>query len=192
MHPMQCTDQGIEELAARLHSLYATKYAHAADTNHPYALDIHHLTQLLGGTITYTLHLEAGSMSTRITHPLHDPEPDAGATFAFTTTLSKTDPPRLQNFRLAHEIGHVYLHHLKQPPEYRQAEFFKHPHNPAEAKRCTQANKFAGALLMPAHKFHQAWDETGGDLIKIAELFKVTVVTAEARHHHLTQMQSNP
>lgn len=181
MHPMQCTDQGIEELTARLHSLYATKYAPTANTDHPYALDIHHLTHLLGGTIT-----------TRITHPHHDPEPDAGATFAFTTTLSKTDPPRLQNFRLAHEPGHIYLHHLKQPPERRQTEFYKHPYNPAEAERCTQANKFAGALLMPAHKFHQAWDETGGDLIKIAELFKVTVVTAEARHNHLTMMQNNP
>lgn len=45
---------------------------------------------------------------------------------------------------------------------------------------------------MPAHKFHQAWDETGGDIIKIAELFKVTVVTAEGRHKHLAQMQNNP
>lgn len=45
---------------------------------------------------------------------------------------------------------------------------------------------------MPAHKFHQARGETGGDLIEIAELFKVTVVTAEARHHHLTMMQNNP
>lgn len=26
----------------------------------------------------------------------------------------------------------------------------------------------------------------------IEELFKVTVVTAEARHHHLTMMQNNP
>ena len=189
---MQCTDQSIEELTARFHSLYTTKYAHTADTNHPYALDIHHLTQLLGGTITYTLHLEAGSMSTRITHLHHDPEPNAGATFAFTTTLSKADPPRLQRFRLAHELGHVYLHHLKQPSERRQSEFYKHPYNPAEAKQCTQANKFAGALLMPAHLFHRAWEETGGDLIEIAELFKVTVVTAEARHHHLTMMQNNP
>lgn len=45
---------------------------------------------------------------------------------------------------------------------------------------------------MPAHLFHRAWDETGGDLIKIAELFNVTVVIAEARHNHLTQMQNNP
>lgn len=189
---MHYTDQSIEELTTRLHSLYTTKYAPAPDTNHPYALDIHHLTHLLGGTITYTLHLEAGSITTRITHPHHDPEPNAGATFAFTTTLSKTDPPRLQNFRLAHELGHIYLHHLKQPPERRQTEFYKHPYNPTEAERCTQANKFAGALLMPAHKFHQARGETGGDLIEIAELFKVTVVTAEARHHHLTMMQNNP
>lgn len=188
---MHYTDQSIEELTARLHSLYATKYAPTADTDHPYALDIQHLTHLLGGTITYTLHLEAGSMSTRITHTRHDPEPDAGEPFAFTTTLSKADPPRLQRFRLAHEIGHIYLHHLKQPPEHRQVEFFKRPYNPAEAKQCTQANKFAGALLMPARKFHQAWDETGGDLIKIADLFNVTVVTAEARHHHLTIMQNN-
>lgn len=189
---MQCTDQTIEELTAHLHSLYATKYAPTADTDHPYALDIHHLTHLLGGTITYTLHLEPGSITTRITHPRHDPEPDARAPFAFTTTLSKTDPPRLQRFRLAHELGHIYLHHLKQPLEHRQVEFFKHPHSPAEAERCTQANKFAGALLMPAHKFHQAWDETGGDLVKIAELFNVTVVTAEARHNHLTPIQNNP
>lgn len=189
---MQCTDQNIEELTARLHSLYTTKYAPAPDTSHPYALDIHHLTHLLGGTITYTLHLEAGFITTRITHTHHDPEPNAGATFAFTTTLSKTDPPRLQNFRLAHELGHIYLHHLKQPPKRRQAEFCNHPHNPAEAKQCTQANKFAGALLMPAHMFRQAWDETGGNLIKIADLFKVTVVTAEARHNHLAQMQNNP
>lgn len=190
---MQCTDQSIEELAARLHNLYTTKYAHTADTSHPYALDIHHLTQLLGGTITYTLHLEAGSMSTHVTHPHHIAgEPDAGEPFAFTTTLSQTDPTRLQRFRLAHEVGHIYLHHLKQPPERRQVEFFKHPSNPAEAKQCTQANKFAGALLMPAHKFHQAWDETGGDLIKIADLFNVTVVTAEARHNHLARIQNNP
>lgn len=188
---MQCTDQNIEELTTRLHSLYTTKYAPTADTNHPYALDIHHLTHLLGGTITTTLHLEPGSITTRITHPRHDSKPDAGATFTFTTTLSKTDPPRLQRFRLAHELGHVYLHHLKQPPEHRQAEFCKHPYNPAEAKQCTQANKFAGALLMPAHMFRQAWDKTGGDLIKIADLFNVTVVTAEARHNHLTQMQNN-
>lgn len=189
---MQCTDQDIEELTARLHSLYATKYAHTADTNHPHALDIHHLTHLLGGTINPTLHLEAGSIATRITHPHCDPEPDTGEPFAFTTTLSKTDSPRLQNFRLAHELGHVYLHHLKQPPERRQAEFYKHPYNPAEAKQCTQANKFAGALLMPTHMFRQAWDETGGDLIKIADLFNVTVVIAEARHHHLTQIQNTP
>lgn len=45
---------------------------------------------------------------------------------------------------------------------------------------------------MPAHIFRQAWDETDGDLIKIADLFKVTVVTAEARHNHLAQMQNNP
>lgn len=189
---MQYTDQSIEELTARLHNLYTTKYAPTANTDHQYALDIHHLTQLLGGTITIALHLEAGSITTRITHPRLDPEPDVGAPFAFTTTLSQTDPPRLQRFRLAHEIGHIYLHHLKQPPEHRQVEFFKRPYNPAEAKQCTQANKFAGALLMPARKFHQAWDETGGDLIKIAELFKVTVVTAEARYHHLTQIQNNP
>lgn len=189
---MHYTDQSIEELTTRLHNLYTTKYAPMTDTNYPYALDIHHLTQLLGGTITYTLHLEAGSITTRITHPHHDPEPDTRAPFAFTTTLSKADPPRLQRFRLAHEIGHIYLHHLKQPPEHRQVEFFKRPYNPAEPKRCTQANKFAGALLMPAHMFRQAWDKTGGDLIKIADLFNVTVVTAEARYHHLTQMQNNP
>lgn len=115
---MHYTDQSIEELTARLYSLYATKYAHTSDTSHPYALDIHHLTHLLGGTITTTLHLEPGSITTRITHPHHDPEPDAGATFTFTTTLSKTDPPRLQRFRLAHEIGHIYLHHLKPAPEH--------------------------------------------------------------------------
>lgn len=124
---MQYPDQSIEELTARLRSLYATKYAPTADTNHPYALDIHHLTQLLGGTITTTLHLEPGSMSTRITHPHYDPEPDAGATFAFTTNLSKTDPPRLQNFRLAHEVGHIYLHHLKPAPRTPANRVFQAP-----------------------------------------------------------------
>lgn len=41
---MHYTDQSIEELTTRLHSLYTTKYAPAPDTNHPYALDIHHPT----------------------------------------------------------------------------------------------------------------------------------------------------
>lgn len=112
-------------------------------------------------------------------------------------------PPR-QRFTMAHELGHLVLHHNFLPwEEWNQIEqdeenqvlevtmYRGNIYNIDETKKERQANDFAGAFLMPTRKIQrliQQFREKNGRNIKVSELidyltreFKVSGPAARMR-----------
>lgn len=72
-------------------------------------------------------------------------------------------------FRLAHNLGHLYLHILNNktgtlPNSYNRAPL---------TRQEDEANAFAAALLMPKTPFTHHWKNTAnGDIIELSKLFE--------------------
>ncbi|WP_220700660.1 ImmA/IrrE family metallo-endopeptidase [Mycetocola tolaasinivorans] len=94
----------------------------------------------------------------------------------FTVHLPALTSHRRDRFTIAHEIGHYFLHYL-QPKVTGPKDFGRGSRNTAE----TQANYFAGALLMPEKRFREAWEKCGGDSWSVADLFGVSKSAASVR-----------
>jgi Zn-dependent peptidase ImmA (M78 family) len=93
---------------------------------------------------------------------------------------SHTSPER-DRFTIAHELGHFVLHYLwmKQKNE-------EYPDKVVAYRRGSErieweANWFAGAFLMPAQRYTEAFHEYGGTFWKIADRLKVSSKAAEIR-----------
>ena len=77
--------------------------------------------------------------------------------------LRDEDPPERQRFTLAHELGHILLHHVAVP--FRDDTFTGSPKE-------NEANRFAFELLMPLHLLRgAAFRQT--DTAQMAQVFKV-------------------
>lgn len=97
---------------------------------------------------------------------------------SFTIKVSETDSTYRQNFAVAHALGHLYLHYLMAPKNERKTRFHRISHIEG-GKQETEANLFAGALLMPRREYSEAYQCYKGDLSKLSEAFHVSVPAAE-------------
>ncbi|MFA5565088.1 MAG: ImmA/IrrE family metallo-endopeptidase [Acidimicrobiia bacterium] len=98
------------------------------------------------------LHRLRGSIEVRYTEEA-DPESlrikDDGS---FTVFLPINTSYRRDRFTIAHELGHLVLHypHAEETKAYRRY---------GQSRQETEANAFAGALLMPEKAFRDFWYE---------------------------------
>lgn len=81
-------------------------------------------------------------------------------------------------FTIAHEIGHYVLHY---DGSGRSVAFQRY----GRSRQESEANAFAGALLMPGNAFEKAWQEVDGDIASVAKLFQVSRSAAEVRRRVL-------
>lgn len=98
----------------------------------------------------------------------------------FTVHLPPVTSHRRDRFTIAHELGHYFLHYL-QPRVQGARSFGRGQRNQVE----TQANYFAGALLMPSDRFEDAWRRCGGDVWTVADTFGVSASAASVRAQSL-------
>lgn len=89
--------------------------------------------------------------------------------------VNKNDTPERQRFTIAHEIGHILLHHV-QKEEY----FVDYRNNVKYDDREFEADNFAAALLMPREKSINVWHETE-DVDDFAKAMKVSRAAASIR-----------
>jgi len=84
--------------------------------------------------------------------------------------INKKDIPQRQRFTIAHEIGHIVLHHKKdatfEEVDYRNT-------NELPSQKEIEANAFAAALLMPKELAIKVWDRLQ-DVDDFADYFKVS------------------
>ncbi|MGX1694081.1 ImmA/IrrE family metallo-endopeptidase [Microbacterium keratanolyticum] len=98
----------------------------------------------------------------------------------FTVHLPPVTSHRRDRFTIAHELGHYFLHYL-QPRVQGARSFGRGERNRVE----TQANYFAGALLMPSERFSRAWRRCDGDAWSVADRFGVSASAAAVRAQSL-------
>lgn len=126
-------------------------------------VDVEQLVSGLGGAI------EVRFDSHRNTESLHV---DADGTF--TVFVSPNTSMLRDRFTIAHELGHYVLHH--QPSDGPKS-FQRFGRSTQE----TEANAFAGALLMPEDLFRSAWERHGGSLPLVARDLLVSHSAADVR-----------
>jgi Zn-dependent peptidase ImmA (M78 family) len=100
----------------------------------------------------------------------------------FTIALSPFTTPLRDNFTIAHELGHYFLHYYLQTPRPKTPiSFTRYGAGPIE----WQANRFAAALLMPANEFRSRHREFGGDEFILAGHFEVSRPAVQVRSQSL-------
>ncbi|HSI86103.1 MAG TPA: ImmA/IrrE family metallo-endopeptidase [Candidatus Methylacidiphilales bacterium] len=147
----------------------------AADNHFTAGKDsIHDLATNLGGKIEYLTaddmdYLESGSLEVRGPND-------------FIIRLSPITSLLRDNFTIAHELGHYFLHSGEKPG---------YGTNPIKIGRYgtgtveQQANRFAAALLMPRQEFSEAFARVGNHPSTLAGLFLVSRPAVEARINSL-------
>ncbi len=104
---------------------------------------------------------------------------------SFEIILSPFTSKNRDRFTVAHEIGHLVLHTNQSKNQH-----YRYGSNQAEV----EANKFAGALLMPQEDYIDAVDrfvDKNGmvDLQKLANYFQVSVDAVRVRGEYLRVFQ---
>lgn len=98
----------------------------------------------------------------------------------FVITLAAHTSRARDRFTIAHELGHYFLHY--RLPRVQGKEV-----GPMRAARYggdlaeVEANWFAASFLMPAAKFTEQYQTTGGDLVAMAAQFGVSTSAAGVR-----------
>lgn len=107
----------------------------------------------------------------------------------FTILINATKPEIRQHFTLGHELGHYFLHQdiLRSESAIVDGDAWMDGANMLyrkdDAKNTqieTQANNFAGSLLMPAELVRRGWAVTGS-IEELANIFKVSPVAMSVR-----------
>ena len=166
------TNADIERLAA---SLRETVIEHVAEESLRGRRLLDEVVKMAGGTIELTddpsiQEIDGGSL---IIHGEDD----------FAIFLSPFTTPLRDNFTIAHEVGHYFLHYFLQKP---------HPKTPISFTRYGtgliewQANRFAAALLMPAALFGEKHKQFDGDRFRLSGHFEVSRAALEARAESLS------
>lgn len=85
------------------------------------------------------------------------------------------------NFTIAHEIGHYFLHfdHNSQPPN--PVIFNRYGSDKYE----WQANRFAAAFLMPRDEFLEIYKKYGGNTLIVAGHFEVSEPAVQVRASYI-------
>ncbi len=97
----------------------------------------------------------------------------------FTVYLSPYHFPMRDNFTIAHELGHFFLHFFLQKPKPKLPLNF--PRHGANSLIERQANRFAASLLMPADEFTQKYAEYAGDQWLLSGYFGVPCLQVRSR-----------
>jgi Zn-dependent peptidase ImmA (M78 family) len=100
----------------------------------------------------------------------------------FTIWLSPYTSPLRDNFTIAHETGHLFLHydsksHRDQPVIFRRS---------GNDRQEIQANRFAAALLTPADQFERKYEEFGGNYSFLSGFFGVSKSVVRVRAESLS------
>ena len=95
----------------------------------------------------------------------------------FSIFVKKTTAPDSRKyFTIAHELGHFFLHAdlVKERNIIKDGDFFIYrKDNQIPTAKETEANHFAGALLMPEERVRQVWNKVK-DVDECANFFKVS------------------
>lgn len=94
--------------------------------------------------------------------------------------INSDDIPTRQRFTIAHEIGHIILHHDNLEEDFNVVDYRSKSFSPRES----EADAFAAALLMPADKTRQVWKKLD-DVDDFAKEFKVSRMAASIRLSNL-------
>lgn len=181
-------DEHIEQRAEKLYNTYRKQRPHPTP-----ALDIQRLTYDLGGKIwgTPALYIMRDATELDINDYTLNPETRQWENISFNSYISDTYVPEqntgtigniFARFRLAHNLGHLYLHILNNktgtlPNSYNRAPL---------TRQEREANAFAAALLMPKTHFTHHWkNTTNGDIIELSKLFKTGAIYTETRAKQL-------
>jgi hypothetical protein len=178
----------IEQRAEKLYNTYRNQHPHPTP-----ALDIQQLTYDLGGKIW---------LNPDVNRLLNTPELDINdytlnsetrqwENISFNSyipylSLHEQNTRTIRNvftrFRLAHNLGHLYLHILNNKTGTLPNSYNKTPHSQQER----EANGFAATLLMPKTHFTHHWENTAnGDIIELSKLFKTGAIYTEIRAKQL-------
>ncbi|MBD1205594.1 MAG: ImmA/IrrE family metallo-endopeptidase [Rhodobacteraceae bacterium] len=117
--------------------------------------------------------------------------PSYGSPSGWVVKLNQQDRAEVQNFTVAHELGHFVLHkaHLAGRDIFdgrinRDSQSATDPFiylEPSDQIMESEANQFATALLMPANQFRPAFSRLAGDQSALAKLFFVTEKAVKRR-----------
>lgn len=118
---------------------------------------------------------------------------------AFVIVINQNKPWVRQNFTVAHELGHYFLHHdwLKENAQSGLIDYSEivdgagmllrpdeQPTDKDALIKEREANNFAAELLMPESKVRQYWD-LSHDVDDTAEAFQVSVAAMAIRLERL-------
>lgn len=111
---------------------------------------------------------------------------------AFYVLINKNKPDTRQNFTIAHELGHYFLHAEIIKTEEALVDSDNSLGNPtlfrlddaAHSKIETEANNFAASLTMPEQLVRKAWEGLS-DVEEVAKIFKVSVSAMSIRLERL-------
>lgn len=90
--------------------------------------------------------------------------------------INKNELPERQRFTIAHEIGHILLHHKGG----QDIEFTDYRNNDRYDQKEFEADNFAAALLMPRDRSLEVWNNTQ-DVDNFARFMKVSRKAAAIR-----------
>lgn len=98
----------------------------------------------------------------------------------FTIILPSHTSIERDNFTIAHELGHYFLHYVYKVNQGESLPNFMAGRKGSDRSEW-EANWFAGAFLMPEDEFRQKYDEENGNLLVISDYFNVSYSAAEVR-----------
>ncbi len=93
----------------------------------------------------------------------------------FQINLSPVTSPLRDNFTIAHELGHYFLHYDRSKKEVQT--FARYGNNKQEI----EANRFAAAFLMPKPRFEKAMKDFNNSVLLIAAKFQVSESAVRVR-----------
>jgi len=100
---------------------------------------------------------------------------------SFIITLSPITSPLRDNFTIAHELGHYFLHYDQDIDIKEDIVFARYGRDLYER----QANCFAASFLMPKDDFIKAKKEYGNDYSALATRFEVSETTVRIRERNI-------
>lgn len=116
---------------------------------------------------------------------------------AFTILINKTKPQTRQNFTIAHELGHYFLHQEELKNEHKgilideeysldgTTNILLREDQPITRTRIEiEANNFAASLLMPEKVVRRVW-ESIKDIRECASIFNVSISAMSIRLERL-------
>ncbi len=88
------------------------------------------------------------------------------------------------NFTIAHELGHYFLHFLPVRDNLKSGQVFEANRYGSDRVEW-EANWFASAFLMPEHEFKKSYSSHKGNIFAVADHFSVSPRAAEIRAKRL-------